>query len=1449
METIVSPFSKWLFASSDPTNSPAPLDVTVKEPAICPPVGANRSEPVRSPTANHSPAEALTEPAVEHVQDRNRANAAKDAHVSASLAHPESQMLNVKLQPQPLQSPQPESSREEQQLQQHSEANVPIGNHFSNVNTFDNGPCAIEASARSNDDQAQLSIFCSGLESIGTQDQGSNHTVVHQHAIQKVAHRVPSVSIPPPSTSIMAPLNTQNSKQEGLCSQEQEPSQSKKVLLDDSISSKIPSISTNSIMEAAKTTIFSENKTTTNVEDAGLPKSGPISPPEGTRADGPKVNLKSVVRMLDWIISGVKSSDSIFKKTGQRTSENSSDEDESDEDDDGDENGTLKSNPDDTGTNGYLNSKRSRRSRKGRDKQKSGTKTPNLPTPRPPRPRPTISKTRLKIFVGTWNMMGQIPNLHDGLAGFLDVNMPSTLVPPQQTQQQKERDRSQGDLSTTQPLTPRHEPSQDNGQTNDNLKAKLHGPGSLKTSFSTSDLSPRRDLDSLPSIPQVLSPTSVESLSFSVFPTNDQSPTQSTQTMIDISTGSRGSGNNNSLLKKKKKRRATSQFFKRLRPTLSGHQQYQRSISGPSQNADKKKELPQLPEPIETELPPTPPLPSPPSPLSSAKQEPSCPGDTQEPFLEMNAKAPYHIIVINTQECEREIREAVLFPSKLVWEKQLKVALGAEYVMIKTETMAALHIAVFVWKPIEGLVRAVDSSSVATGIGGIIGNKGAVAVSIYLGNTSFLFVNSHLTAHQSQTHARNSDYKRIVQEMQLNEAPKTSPRGWHFRGDMKLRRYYDYLPTSPTSQTSLTSLPSPVHGNGVNPLTNGATPPSTHDVHLGHEKVKSDAVHVNNDSQQHNGPFGAGLSTANLIKSGEGSKDRLDGPVPSHQGSNSSKGSGHSRHHGAAESHPQDITQQFDYTFWAGDLNYRVDLSRTDAEGCLKRGDLETMLTHDQLLQQRAAGAVFDGFHEAPITFPPTYKFDPLTPASPANGLLGPDGRHLRPRPRTRSMSMYGTLGGNGGFLTRPRSMVSIYSEFSPPSQSHPSPWVQYPGKTITGAPRNNLYLHDNCMSCPSLALETDIDHSSQGIHTFLHPNLSDGSQYGHNVDPLKDEAIAPTEQRLQHPNALDALPKRRPSLTRRLSMSKAIQSIRIKKPTPMLSEPPLSQNSSPATTQFPGLYQSPVDSPLLDGRSESPESVAANVKQAKDRHVVLNTDNHKENSSESTALTAVCDPKKAWIAGLTSKYDTSSKQRIPSWTDRILWRSTKKDGPPPIEVKEVAPVGQSKQQADESEGKTANGERTPLETRIDHTSFEKPLPPMPANIPGTETRIGLGISNEKTFSAKGDNPIMTARSEKRSKILNNFRLGLKAGPSKIARSKKKKQSPKELSTGEEEEAETEQVPEPEPEEILLCEDDENQSTVVVKEYMAHHDVGHFSDHRPVTAVFAVQFDWNSTGH
>ncbi|KAG0268353.1 inositol polyphosphate 5-phosphatase [Actinomortierella ambigua] len=342
-------------------------------------------------------------------------------------------------------------------------------------------------------------------------------------------------------------------------------------------------------------------------------------------------------------------------------------------------------------------------------------------------------------------------------------------------------------------------------------------------------------------------------------------------------------------------------------------------------------------------------------------------GAFQDPFLEMHAGAPYHLIAINTQECEREIREAVLFPSKVIWERQIQLALGPDYVMLRSETMAALHLAIFIWKPIQHLVTAVDSSVVATGMGGIIGNKGAVAVAVYLGDMSFLFVNAHLTAHQSQVQARNSDYKRIIQELSLNEAPKTAPRRWYLQGDMQLRR--SYYPTKPTLPQKTT----PDAGAVRNGIENNSSSNSSTDTKGKKPKDKS--------KLRKSSGLLARWSHSNLLDNN--SEDPVnsdgDGAVNGVGAADESK----KKQTGTAstdnlDEKQRDITQQFDYTFWAGDLNYRVDMTRQEADAYLAKDDIEALLAHDQLSREKAAGNVFVGFKEAPITFRPSYKFDPI---------------------------------------------------------------------------------------------------------------------------------------------------------------------------------------------------------------------------------------------------------------------------------------------------------------------------------------------------------------------------------------------------------------------------------------------------------------------------------------
>ncbi|OZJ05244.1 hypothetical protein BZG36_02309 [Bifiguratus adelaidae] len=65
-----------------------------------------------------------------------------------------------------------------------------------------------------------------------------------------------------------------------------------------------------------------------------------------------------------------------------------------------------------------------------------------------------------------------------------------------------------------------------------------------------------------------------------------------------------------------------------------------------------------------------------------------------------------------------------------------------------------------------------------------------------------------------------------------------------------------------------------------------------------------------------------------------------------------------------------------DAVIWAGDFNYRVNLSNEEARYYLDQGDISPLLDADQLKTQMSGGRVFPDYEEGLITFRPTYKFD-----------------------------------------------------------------------------------------------------------------------------------------------------------------------------------------------------------------------------------------------------------------------------------------------------------------------------------------------------------------------------------------------------------------------------------------------------------------------------------------
>ncbi|PCH42639.1 DNase I-like protein [Wolfiporia cocos MD-104 SS10] len=178
------------------------------------------------------------------------------------------------------------------------------------------------------------------------------------------------------------------------------------------------------------------------------------------------------------------------------------------------------------------------------------------------------------------------------------------------------------------------------------------------------------------------------------------------------------------------------------------------------------------------------------------------------------------------------------------------------YELLIKERMMGLYITVYVNVTIKHLVQGVSKSSVTAGlIGGRVGNKGGVGISLNVDGTRLLFINAHLAAHEGRVQHRLANLAKIKAELTVD----------------------DFLP--PDDPRKMT----------------------------------------------------------------------------------------------------EDLTDRFDHTFIFGDLNFRLNLTRQHADWLISRKEYGKALAFDQLREVMQKGDdTFSGFREAPITFPPTFKYDVL---------------------------------------------------------------------------------------------------------------------------------------------------------------------------------------------------------------------------------------------------------------------------------------------------------------------------------------------------------------------------------------------------------------------------------------------------------------------------------------
>ena len=171
------------------------------------------------------------------------------------------------------------------------------------------------------------------------------------------------------------------------------------------------------------------------------------------------------------------------------------------------------------------------------------------------------------------------------------------------------------------------------------------------------------------------------------------------------------------------------------------------------------------------------------------------PKKTKENSAENNYQKSrsFDLFVINTQECLRSIGASFFNSSKEDWENALKIYFGEEYINLVNSNLNSFHIAVFVKKEKINFFTELKTGFIKTGFMNVLGNKGAIGVSMKYQDKKMLFVCCHLSSGQDKNYARNNDFKKISSGLNLKPTTKFNKNLNDIKLGLKNGVYQSYL--------------------------------------------------------------------------------------------------------------------------------------------------------------------------------------------------------------------------------------------------------------------------------------------------------------------------------------------------------------------------------------------------------------------------------------------------------------------------------------------------------------------------------------------------------------------------------------------------------------------------------------------------------------------------------
>lgn len=147
-------------------------------------------------------------------------------------------------------------------------------------------------------------------------------------------------------------------------------------------------------------------------------------------------------------------------------------------------------------------------------------------------------------------------------------------------------------------------------------------------------------------------------------------------------------------------------------------------------------------------------------------------------FPKVNGSELPEIVVVGFQEIVELNPQQIMNSDPTVkhaWEKALKRQLNArakavgseEYVLLRSGQLVGAALLIYVQNSVLKNIKNVEGNIKKTGMSGMAGNKGAVAIRMDYANTQICFVTAHLAAGFANYDERNKDYQTISQGLRF----------------------------------------------------------------------------------------------------------------------------------------------------------------------------------------------------------------------------------------------------------------------------------------------------------------------------------------------------------------------------------------------------------------------------------------------------------------------------------------------------------------------------------------------------------------------------------------------------------------------------------------------------------------------------------------------------------